>query len=360
MSKPINLLEFEDAARERLPAAVYDYYRGGAMDEVTLRENRAAYSRRPLHYRILAGVDRVDTRSSVLGIPISMPVLVAPTAFHKLAHPDGEIASLRAAARAGTVFTLSSLSNTSLEEAGRVAAEIGARFWFQLYIYKDRGVTEALIRRAEAAGAAAIVLTVDAVVWGTREADTRNNFRLPEGLYVENLTVAGKQAFPPGSGSGLKAYVTEHFDPAIGWRDLDWLCSVTKLPVIVKGVCRPEDAKRCTEHGARAVVVSNHGGRQLDTSPATLDVLASVAEVLDSETELYVDGGIRRGTDVVKAIALGARAVQIGRPVLWGLAAGGEGGVTEVLELLRRELVDVLALCGCRTLDDLDLSVLGS
>ena len=209
------------------------------------------------------------------------------------------------------------------------------------------------------AGAAAIVLTVDAAVWGTREADTRNNFRLPEGLYVENLTVAGKQVFPPGPGSGLKAYVTEHFDPAIGWRDLDWLCSVTKLPVIVKGVCRPEDAKRCTEHGARAVVVSNHGGRQLDTSPATLDVLASVAEVLDSETELYVDGGIRRGTDVVKAIALGARAVLLGRPVLWGLAAGGESGVTEVLELLRLELVDVLALCGCRTLAELDAAVLG-
>lgn len=358
MPKPINLHEFQEAARARLPAMVYDYYAGGAMDEVTLGENRAAYARRALHYRVLAGVERVDLGTDVLGAAVSMPVLVAPTAFHKLAHPDGELASLRAAARAGTVFILSSLSNTSLEDAGREAARVGVPFWFQLYIYKDRAVTEALVRRAEAAGAQAIVLTVDAVVWGTREADTRNSFRLPDGLYVENLTVAGKQAFPPGPGSGLKAYVTEHFDPAIGWNDLDWLCSVTRLPVVVKGVCRADDARRCVDHGARAVVVSNHGGRQLDTSPATLDVLGGVAAALGSRAELYVDGGVRRGTDVVKALALGARAVLLGRPVLWGLAAGGEQGVGDVLELLRRELVDAVALCGYRAARELDASVL--
>lgn len=360
MPKPINLQEFQEAARAQLPAMVYDYYSGGAMDGITLDENRAAYRRRPLHYRVLAGVDSVDLATTVLGGPVSMPVLVAPTAFHKLAHPDGELASLRAAARAGTVFTLSSLSNTSLEDAGRVAAETGARMWFQLYIYKDRGVTEALLRRAEAAGASAIVLTVDAVVWGTRESDTRNNFRLPEGLYVENLSVAGKQSFPPGPGSGLKAYVTEHFDPAIGWKDLDWLCAATRLPVVVKGVCRPDDARRCADHGARAVVVSNHGGRQLDTSPATLDVLGAVAAALGSRTEVYVDGGVRRGTDVVKALALGARAVQVGRPVLWGLAAGGEQGVSEVLDLLRRELADAVALCGYRSVREIDAGILAS
>ena len=356
MSALISLFDYAEAARGKLPKMVYDYYAGGAMDELTLRDNRAAYERLKLHYHVLAGVKDVNLSTQVLGQTVSMPVLVAPTAFHKLAHADGELGSLRAAGAANTAFILSSLSNTSLEDAGQAAS---GPLWFQLYIYKDRGVTEALVRRAEAAGARAIVLTVDAVVWGTREADARNNFRLPEGLFVENLSAAGKQTFPPGPGSGLKAYVTQHFDSGIGWKDLDWLCSITKLPVVVKGVCRADDARRCAEHGAKAVVISNHGGRQLDTSPATLDVLAAAVEALQQRVEVYVDGGVRRGTDVIKALALGAKAVLLGRPVLWGLAVNGEAGVMQVLEILRRETAEALALCGYGAVDQVNRSILG-
>jgi len=353
---PINLFDYAQLARGRLPKVVYDYYAAGAMDEISLRENREAYERLRLHYHVLAGMQNVDPATSVLGQPVAMPVLVAPTAFHRMAHQDGELAAVRAAGKAGTVFVLSTLSNTAMEE---VTAAATGPVWFQLYIYKDRAVTSDLVKRAENAGAAAIVLTVDAPVWGTREPDVRNQFNLPEGLFVENLSPSGKQAFPKSAGSGLAAYVAQMFDGAIGWRDLDWLCAQTKLPVVVKGVCRPDDARRCADHGAKAIVVSNHGGRQLDTCPATIDALPAVAESVQGKLEVYVDGGVRRGTDVVKALALGARAVQVGRPVLWGLAVDGEAGVSHVLQILRRELSDALALCGYAAPDRVRRDVLG-
>lgn len=370
-SQPLlNVSDYARAARAKLPPDVFDYYEGGALDETTLRENIAGWERLKLYYRVLAGVGPRDLTTTVLGQPVSMPILVAPTAFHKLACEQGEIATARATAAASTLFVLSSLSNTAMESVFAHAA--GPR-WFQLYVYKDRQVTLELVKRAELAGAEAIVLTVDAPGLGTRERDMRNRFTLPAGLTVENLVPLGKGDLPrvengpfersTGSnvtleGSGLAAYVRENFKQDLGFGDLAWLCSCTRLPVVVKGVCRADDARRAIEHGARAVVVSNHGGRQLDTAPATSEVLAYVIDALADRCEIYVDGGIRRGSDVLKAIALGARAVMVGRPILWGLSVAGEQGVVRVLEILRRELDEAMLLCGYANLSQISPSIL--
>jgi 4-hydroxymandelate oxidase len=349
-SEPLfNVADYARAACRTLPKHVFDYYEGGALDEITVRENTAGWERLKLYYRVLAGVGRRDMSTTVLGQPISMPIVVAPTAFHKLACEGGEIAAACAAKAAGTLFILSSLSNTAMES---VFAHAASPRWFQLYIYKDRAITLDLLKRAEAAGAEAIVLTVDAPGLGTRERDARNSFRLPDGLAVENLAPLGKGDFPEVKGSGLAAYVRVNFKEDLGFDDLDWLCRSTRLPVVVKGVCRGDDARRAAEHGAKAVVVSNHGGRQLDTAPATCGALPHVVDAAGDLCEIYVDGGIRRGSDVLKAIALGARAVLIGRPVLWGLCVAGEQGATNVLEILRRELDEAMLLCGCTKLSD--------
>ncbi len=350
-SEPLlNVADYAQAARGKLSTDVRDYFEGGALDEVSLRENVAGWERLKLYYRVLAGVGERDLATTVLGQPISMPIVVAPTAFHKLACEAGESAAARAAKAAGTLFILSSLSNTAMEA---VFAQAASPRWFQLYIYKDRAITRDLVQRAEAAGAEAIVLTVDAPGLGTRERDARNRFRLPDGLAVENLAPLGKGQMPEVAGSGLAAYVRENFKADLGFDDLDWLCGCTRLPVVVKGVCRGDDARRAAEHGAKAVVVSNHGGRQLDTAPPTCEVLPHVVEVAGDLCEIYVDGGIRRGSDVLKAIALGARAVLIGRPILWGLCVDGEGGALQVLEILRRELDEAMLLCGCTKVSDI-------
>jgi 4-hydroxymandelate oxidase len=351
----IRVADYARAARGNLSKDVCDYIEGGALDEITLRENTAGWERLKLHYRVLAGVGKRDMATTVLGQSISMPIVIAPTAFHKLACEEGEIASAKAAKAAGTLFILSSLSNTAMET---VFAESGSPRWFQLYIYKDRAITLDLVQRAEAAGAEAIVLTVDAPGLGTRERDARNSFRLPDGLAVENLAPLGKGQMPEVSGSGLAAYVRDNFKSDLGFDDLDWLCGSTGLPVVVKGVCRGDDACQVAEHGAKAIVVSNHGGRQLDTAPATCEVLPHVVEAAGDRCEIYVDGGIRRGSDVLKAIALGARAVLVGRPILWGLCLGGEQGALQVLEILRRELDEAMLLCGCTTISDIDGSLL--
>jgi 4-hydroxymandelate oxidase len=350
-----NIADYARAAQKKLPRDVFDYYEGGALDEITLAENKAGWSRLKLHYRVLASVGPRDMSTKVLGKNVSNPIAVAPTAFHKLACDHGEVATARAAKVTGTLFILSSLSNTAMEA---VFAQAGSPRWFQLYIYKDRGITRELIKRAEAAGAEAVVLTVDAPGLGTRERDILNNFQLPVGLAVENLTPLGKGNFPRVHGSGLAAYVRENFKPDLGFDDVDWLCSCTRLPLVVKGVCRGDDARRAAEHGAKAVVVSNHGGRQLDTAPATAEVLPYVVDAVADRCEIYVDGGIRRGSDVLKAIALGAKAVLVGRPILWGLSVDGEEGAVRILEILTRELDEAMLLCGCTTLDDIDRSLL--
>jgi 4-hydroxymandelate oxidase len=351
----LSVADYARAARERLARDCCDYYEGGALDEITLRENTAAWERLKLYYRVLAGVGPRDLRTTILGQPISMPIVIAPTAFHKLACDHGEIATARAAKATGTLFILSSLSNTAMES---VFAQAASPRWFQLYIYKDRAITLELVRRAEAAGAEAIVLTVDAPGLGTRERDARNNFCLPEGLTIENLAPLGKGTVPQVRGSGLAAYVRDNFKSDLSFADLDWLCHSTRLPVIVKGLVRGDDARRTVNHGAKAIVVSNHGGRQLDTAPATCEALPHVVAAVGGHCEIYVDGGIRRGSDVLKAIALGARAVLVGRAILWGLCVAGQEGATQVLEILRRELDEAMLLCGCTTVSDIDHSLL--
>lgn len=341
----LNLAELEALARARLPQMTWDYYASGADDERCVSRNCTAYEHIALHYRVLVDVARRELATTVLGHRIAMPIAIAPTAFHRLAHRDGELASVRAAGDAGTLFILSTLSNTAVEDV--VAAATGP-VWFQLYIYRDRSATEALVRRVEAAGCRALVLTVDAPLLGRRERDVKNRFALPAGLGIENMHAAGYARLPAATGdSGLAAYFAELLDPALTWDAISWLRSITTLPVLVKGIVRADDAVRAVEHGAAGIVVSNHGGRQLDASPATIDVLPRITDAVAGRAEILLDGGIRRGSDVVKALALGARCVLVGRPVLWGLAAGGRAGVGAALATLRRELDLAFALCGC-------------
>ncbi len=337
--------ELEALARARLPQMAWDYYASGADDESCVRRNCEAFGQLALHYRVLVDVARRELATTVLGQRVAMPVLVAPTAFHRLAHDDGELASVRGAGDAGTIFVLSTLSTTAVED---VVAAASGPVWFQLYVYKDRTATEGLVRRVEAAGCRALVLTVDAPLLGRRERDVKNRFALPPQLAIANLLPAGYAKLPAASAdSGLAAYVADLLDPALTWDAIGWLRSITKLPVLVKGIVRADDARRAIAAGATGVVVSNHGGRQLDASPATIDVLARIVDAVAGGGEVLLDGGVRRGTDVVKALALGARAVLVGRPVLWGLAAGGRAGVAAALAVLRRELDLAMALCGC-------------
>jgi len=343
---PVNINDFENLAKEKLTQMAYDYYSSGANDEITLRENCEAYKRIFLKYRVLVDVSKRDLSTEVLGQKIPMPVIIAPTAFHKLAHIEGEVAVAKAAGAAGTIMILSTLSNSDVEDVVKASS---SPVWFQLYVYKEREVTRELIKRAEAAGCKAIVLTVDAPVLGTRERDVRNKFNLPEGIYVKNLIPAKRENIPATNDSGLSDYVQKFLDPSLSWKDIQWLKSVTNLPLIIKGISCKEDALLSVESGADGIVVSNHGGRQLDTCRATIDVLPEIAEAVNDKIEILIDGGIRRGTDVLKAIALGAKAVLIGRPVIWGLAAGGEKGVSQVLEILHKEFDVAMALCGCNS-----------
>jgi 4-hydroxymandelate oxidase len=344
----VNLFELERLAQEKLAQPAFDYYISGANDEITVRENHAAYERIRLAPRMLVDVTKRDTSTTVLGQNISMPIMIAPTAFQRMAHPDGELASTKAAGRAGTIMTLSTLANSSIED---VAAAATGALWFQLYVYKDRQVTASLVKRAEAAGFKAIVLTVDSPLLGRRERDVKNRFQLPANLSVANLCADGLSELPTDiPDSGLAAYIACLYDTGLTWKDVDWLRSITKLPILLKGILRADDARLALEHGANGIIVSNHGGRQLDTAPATISALPAIVEAVGDKAEIYIDGGVRRGTDVMKALALGARAVLVGRPILWGLALDGEEGALYALELLRQELDLAMALAGCPSL----------
>jgi isopentenyl diphosphate isomerase/L-lactate dehydrogenase-like FMN-dependent dehydrogenase len=325
---PVNVWDYERLAEEQLDANARAYFAGGAGDEVTLRENVAAFERRKLRPRVLVDVGGVTTATTVLATAVSMPVLIAPLALQRMAHPEGELATARAAAAAGTIMCLSTAATARPAEVA--AAAPAAPRWFQVYVFEDRAITEDLVSEACDAGYAALVLTVDAPFLGRRERDIRIDFRIPEGVT------------PSGDIFG------EGFDTALSWRDLEWL-SGYGLPVVVKGILTAEDARLACEHGAAAVVVSNHGGRQLDGVQASVDALEEVVEAVDGRIEVLVDGGVRRGTDVLKALGLGARAVLIGRAMVWGLAANGEAGVVDVLRLLRDEIQLGLALLGCRS-----------
>jgi len=349
----LTIHDLHDAAAQCLPRMAYDYYASGAEGEHTLRDNEAAWQRRRLRPRALVDVGTRDLSTTVLGRRVAMPVLVAPTAFQRLAHPDGEVATARAVGAAGTVMTLSTLSNSLLEDVAAAhdatrLTDAGGR-WFQLYVYRDRGVTRALVERAEAAGYDAIVLTVDAPFFGRRLRDIRNGFALPDGLTVANLVAGMGEVAAVRGTSGLSTYIATMLDQTITWRDVEWLSTVTRLPVLVKGIVRGDDGARAADHGAAGVIVSNHGGRQLDTVVATADALPEVVDAVAGRAEVYVDGGVRHGTDVLKALALGARAALVGRPVLWGLAVDGEAGVTRALGMLRAELDLAMALAGAPT-----------
>jgi 4-hydroxymandelate oxidase len=301
--------------------------------------------------RMLVDVSKRQMDTTALGEPVSMPILIAPTAFQGLAHPTGEVATAKAAGAAKTLMTLSTLSTFSIEEVMAVAT---GPVWFQLYVFKDRAISASLVKRAEVAGCKAVVFTVDAPLLGRRERDVRNQFKMPDAVSVKNLLSGGLSEFADATaGCGLTPSIASLFDTALAWKDIEWLAGITKLPVLVKGILRSDDALLAVKHGASGIIVSNHGGRQLDTTPATISVLPEIVDAVDGKIEVYVDGGIRRGTEVLKAIACGARAVFVGPPVLWGLASGAEAGVRYVLEMLRQEFDLAMALSGCPTLSSI-------
>lgn len=349
--------DLESRARALLSSTAYDYYAGGAEDEVTLRANREAFQRWRFRYRVLTGGPAADPSVELFGTALSLPILLAPAAVAGLAHPDGELAAARAASIAGTVFCLSTLASRTIEEVARAAPE-GPR-WFQLYVYRDRGVTGELVDRAVASGYGAVVLTADLPVAGRRDRDLRNAFVLPRGVTYANLSGRARttDVAAPGE-SGLAKYVAGLLDPAVGWEDLGWLVKRSPVPVLVKGVVRGDDAERCVSHGAAGVIVSNHGGRQLDSAIATLDALPEVVDAVGAQVPVLLDGGVRRGTDALKAICQGATAVLIGRPYLWALAVGGEEGVRALIEQLRDEVFVAMTLLGARHLADLSSDLL--
>jgi isopentenyl diphosphate isomerase/L-lactate dehydrogenase-like FMN-dependent dehydrogenase len=334
----LNVAEYETAAAQRLEPGILGYYAGGANDERTLRANVDAFEYWQLRPRVLVDVAEPSTTTSVLGREIAFPVLIAPMAYQRAGHPDGEVAMARAAAAAGTIMCLSTLATATPEEV----AATGVARWFQFYVPRDTGRASETMAQVRAEGFEALVITADTPVLGRRERDLRTEFSIPAALHV--AAVDHEQPTPLSALADMSASLT--------WPDIARLHAESGLPIVVKGILTAEDARLACEHGAAAIVVSNHGGRQLDGVSATIDALAEVVEAVDGRIEVLVDGGIRRGTDVLKALALGARAVLIGRPALWGLVVDGEAGVSQVLELLRAEIELALQLVGCRTVAD--------
>ncbi|GFU29453.1 hydroxyacid oxidase 1 [Nephila pilipes] len=355
MSKTHNFIcieDFERHALKSLPKMVSDYYRSGADDEQTLKENRDAFKRLRFKPRILRYVSKRDLSTCILGKHVSFPVCIAPTAMQSMAHPDGEIATIKGAAAEDILTVISTLSTVPLEKIAKASPK--SFRWFQLYIYSDRNITKELVVRAEKAGYSAIVLTLDASIAGNRLSDIRNKFCLPAHLRLGNITREDKSSISAFTNrSGLNAYVESSLDASITWKDVDWLKRITSLPIILKGILTAEDALLAIEHGVDGIIVSNHGARQLDGVPATIEVLCDIVRAVDGRCEVYMDGGIRNGTDILKALALGAKAVLIGRPVLWGLAHSGEMGVRKILQILRQEFDIAMALSGCATIHDI-------
>ena len=357
----VNLADHEAHARQHLDDNAWAYFSGGAADEITLRANRSAWEALPLWPRVLRPLAGGHTRVSLLGRTLAHPILLAPIAFQRLAHPDGELAMAYAAAALGAGVVLSTQASVSLEAVAQAVLPDRGRgpLWFQLYLQHDRGFTQALVQRAEAAGYEALVLTVDAPTSGVRDRERRAGFRLPPGVGPVNL--AGLQA---PTAAELRPGQSALFDgllhQAPTWDDIAWLQSITRLPVLLKGVLHPADARQAVAAGAAGLIVSNHGGRTLDTAPATASALPRVVQAVGGALPVMVDGGIRRGTDVLKAMALGASAVLVGRPAIWGLANAGAAGVAHVLRLLRDELEIAMALTGCATLADASQALLNA
>lgn len=334
----INLFDVEKLAVERMTPMAYEYVASGAADEYTLRWNRQALDSIKLHTRVLIDVSQIDTRTTLFGMDIAYPILIAPTAYHKIMHPDGELATARGAGAASAIYVVSSFSNTHLREIAQAATQ---PLWFQLYVRgDDREFTKALVQEAEAQGCRALCVTVDTPVAGVRNRQQRVNFAMPEGITTPHMV----DAFA----------VTK----SLTWKDIEWLQSFTRIPILLKGILHPDDADLAVRSGVSGIVVSNHGGRNLDTVPATIEVLPRIAERVDRRVPILLDGGIRRGTDVLKAIALGASAVLVGKPICFGLACGGEAGVANVLNILRTELELAMALTGKATINAINESVI--
>jgi L-lactate dehydrogenase (cytochrome) len=372
LSRCANVDDLRAAAKRRLPGGVFDYIDGAAEDEVTIERNAAAYRRVELAPRVLRDVTKVDLSTTILGRPVPAPLALSPTGFTRIADPQGELAVARAAAQRGLVYTLSTLATRSIEE---VAAVSQGPKWFQVYVWRDRGLVADMVQRAEHEGYEALMVTVDTAVFGRRERDVRRGFTLPPtvglGTIVDGIrhpgwtwafvrggpitfaNVSGDATRDGSTAVSLSDFVNSQFDPSLSWADLDWLRSITKLPILVKGLGAAEDARIAASEGVPAVVLSNHGGRQLDGAPATLDLLKETVDVVGDGVEVLLDGGVRRGTDIVVARALGARAAMIGRPYLYGLGAGGERGVGHVLDQLLLGAERTMALLGATSVDDL-------
>jgi isopentenyl diphosphate isomerase/L-lactate dehydrogenase-like FMN-dependent dehydrogenase len=346
----ISLADYEAAAAASLHPGAHGYYHGGAGDEITMRDNRAAWSRLALRPRVLVGVGERDPGVTLLGRRRPHPLIIAPMAYHKLAHPDGEVATARAAGATGTIICLSTFATTEIGALAQAAPD--APRWFQLYVFSDRGVSRELVARAVESSYEALVVTVDLPVGGVRERELRSRTDPAAVPLVPSAVAAGLE------GATTPAEFATLIDPNLSWTDIERFAADSPLPVIVKGILTPEDARLAAEHGAGGVIVSNHGGRQLDTVLSGADALAAVVDAVGDRLDVLVDGGIRRGTDMLKALALGARAVMIGRPVLWGLAVDGAAGAREVIEILLGEFDTALALCGAPRATDLDRSFL--
>ncbi|XP_028134646.1 2-Hydroxyacid oxidase 1-like [Diabrotica virgifera virgifera] len=356
MSDLFSVSEFEKHALEVLPKNIRDYYRSGAGRQETLADNRKAFFRYKVRPRYLRNVENIDLSTVVLGEKISMPIGIAPSGMQKMAHPMGELAVVKAAQEMGVVYTLSTMSTYSIEEVAQ-AAPMAVK-WFQVYIYKDRDLTRNLILRAEKAGFKAIVLTVDAPLFGLRIPDLKNKFTLPPHLKLANFEGrVSEMSQDPTKGSGLNNYVNDLFDPSINWEDIKWLKSITNLPIVLKGILTAEDALLAVEAGVAAVQVSNHGSRQLDGTPAAIDALCDVVKAVGDKIEVYIDGGVTDGVDVLKAVALGAKMALVGRSALWGLVHSGQQGVERVLNILKNELRTGLGISGYSKINQIDRSL---
>ncbi|XP_016490103.1 peroxisomal (S)-2-hydroxyacid oxidase GLO4-like isoform X1 [Nicotiana tabacum] len=347
--EPVNINEFEELARQALPKMYYDFFAGGAEDQYTLKENTEAFRRITIRPRMLVDVSRIDMSTVILGNKTSAPIIVAPTSSHQLAHFEGEVATARGAAACNVIMGLAFTSTCTVEE---VASSCNAVRFLQTFAFK-RDIIELVVRKAESSGFRAIILTADTPRLGKKEADIKNKMIAPrlgnfEGL-ISTEVVSDKS-------STVEAYTAETLDPSFCWKDIAWLKSVTKLPILIKGILTSEDAIKAIEAGVAGIIVSNHGARQLDYTPATISVLEEVVNAVQGKVPVLLDGGIRRGTDIFKALALGAKAVLIGRPVIYGLAAKGESGVKQVIEMLKNELEQTMALAGCCNVNDITRS----
>ena len=365
LAKVGNVDDLRLLAKRRLPGGVFDYFDGAAEDEVTKVENSSAFSKVELRPRVLVDVSSIDTSTTIMGQPVPFPIALSPTGFTRIAHPDGELAVARVAGAVNLPYTLSTLGTRSIEEVATVAT---GPLWYQLYVWKDRGLSRELVERARDNGYKAIMVTVDTPVFGRRERDVRRGFTLPPKIGLETFVdgilhpkwtwdfvrsepitfsaVAGRKSVDGSTAVTLSDYVNSQFDPTLSWKDLDWIREVSGLPLMLKGIQSVEDAKLAVELGVDAIALSNHGGRQYDGAPAPVALLPRVVDAVGGSIEVLVDGGVRRGSDVVKACALGARAVMFGRPYLYGLGAGGEMGVRWAIDHITSGVTRTMGLIG--------------